>query len=90
MRAADGVTAVGPAAIDELLERYICWREDCQAVRQAYQRWAASHPDERGLAHTGYLAALDREERAAGIYAVHIKRLEHSSVISRNRAACSR
>jgi hypothetical protein len=62
-------------AIDELLERYVYWREECCAVRQAYQRWTDSERGERRLTYGGYLAALDREESAAGAYADQIERV---------------
>jgi hypothetical protein len=71
----DTTTAFGRWAIDELLERYISWREECCAVRVGYQRWANSGPRERGLAYAGYVVALDREERAAQTYAAHVQRI---------------
>jgi hypothetical protein len=71
----DTTTAFGRWAIDEMLERYISWREECCAVRIAYQRWADSGRSERGLAYAGYLAALDREERAAQTYAGLVQRI---------------
>jgi hypothetical protein len=67
--------AVHRSAIDELLERYVSWREACQSVWLAYERWIGSDRGEHGLAYAGYVAALDREERAAGTYADHIARV---------------
>ena len=66
-------TAVGRRAVDALLESYLAWREGCDAVWQAYERSVDATRQERRLAHAAYLAALDREERAAGIYADHIE-----------------
>jgi hypothetical protein len=71
----DSTTRFGRWAIDEMLNRYISWREECYAVQAAYQRWTDSDRRERRLAYAGYLAALDREERAARIYAVHVERV---------------
>jgi hypothetical protein len=71
----DSTTAFGRWALDEMLERYISWREECDAVRMAYQQWADSGRRERKLAYAGYLAALDREERAARTYAGHVERV---------------
>ena len=68
-------TALGRWEIDELLERYVWWSEERYEVRQAYQRWADSDRGERALAHAAYLGALDREERAARIYADHVDRI---------------
>jgi hypothetical protein len=61
-------------AVDELLECYLSWREECHAVRLAYQRWVGSTRAEARLAYTGYVVALDREEHAARTYATHIER----------------
>jgi hypothetical protein len=66
---------LGRWAIDELLERYVSWCEECRSVWQAYQRWMDCERLERRLAFAGYLAALDREERAAQTYAEQIKRV---------------
>jgi hypothetical protein len=74
MDAVSDSTAFGRSVIDEMLERYISWREECCAVRLAYQRLADSDRRERGLAYAVYLAALDREERAARTYAGHVER----------------
>jgi hypothetical protein len=70
----DSDTAIGRWAIDELLQCYVSWREECHGVRLAYRRWADSEPAEGRLAYAGYVAALDREERAAQAYADHLER----------------
>jgi hypothetical protein len=75
----DTDTELGRWAIDELLERYVSWREECHAVRLAYRRWGGSSADERGLAFARCLAALDREEQAARTYADHIERVRRFS-----------
>jgi hypothetical protein len=62
-------------SIDALLERYVCWREECEAVWRAYESWNDSDTGERGPAYAGYLAALDREELAARAYAHQIERV---------------
>lgn len=75
----DSDTALGRWATDELLERYVSWHEECRTVRLAYRRWADSARGERGLAYAEYLAALDREEHAAGAYADQIERVRRIS-----------
>jgi hypothetical protein len=72
-------TTLGRWAVDALLERYVDWREECETVWQAYQRWADAERHERRVAHAGYLAALDREESAAHRYADHIERVRQFS-----------
>jgi hypothetical protein len=69
-------TALGRRAVDALLERYVAWREECETVWRAYQGWVDADRHERGLAHAGYLAALDREECAARTYADHIEHVK--------------
>jgi hypothetical protein len=73
--ALDSDTALGRWAVDALLEGYVSWREECQCVGLAYQSWARAERDELRLAFAAYLAALDREEHAARIYAEHIERV---------------
>jgi hypothetical protein len=57
---------------DQLVECYVRWREEKCAVRIAYQRWADSDRGEGRLCYAGYLAALDREEKAASVYAEQV------------------
>jgi hypothetical protein len=72
-------TATGESAIDELLERYVSWSEECCTVRLAYQRWDDSARGERALAYAAYLEALDREQHAAGAYAKQVERVRRIS-----------
>jgi hypothetical protein len=69
--------------VDAYVERYVAWREECRHLRGAYQRRTVSgaldrdpvrahlvqreHERDR-LAFGAYRAALDREEKAAGVY----------------------
>ena len=62
-------TPLGRWAIDEFGAGYVFWREECQAVWLAYERWSEADRGDHGLAHAAYVAALDREERAARAYA---------------------
>jgi hypothetical protein len=59
-------------AVDALVEHYVSWREECERVRLAYERWNRAERTDARLAYAGYLAALDREELAAKIYANQI------------------
>jgi hypothetical protein len=72
-------SVLGRRSIDVLLELYVAWREECNAVQQAYQRWAGSDRGEGGLAYAWYVAALDGEERAARAYAHQIDTIERSA-----------
>ena len=75
-----GQSASHPAAelLDEFIDTYVSWREECASVRTAYEHWVGCPREDRSLACASYLAALDREEQAA---------LTHSTRCERVRAA---
>jgi hypothetical protein len=54
--------------VDELIEHYVSWREECAAVASSYENWSRAESCDRALAFSAYLAALDREELAAASY----------------------
>ena len=58
--------AVCEHLIDEAFRRYLDWRDECAGVGAAYQAW--SDGSGGALSSAVYVAALDREERAAGDY----------------------
>jgi hypothetical protein len=55
--------------IDEAMDAYVEWREECLRVWDADRRWLSAERADAALAFRAYLAALDREERAAEVYA---------------------
>jgi hypothetical protein len=61
--------------VDDAIDAYIRWREECAGAREAYDRWSAAATADRMLASCAYVAALDREEIAARVYADAMKRL---------------
>lgn len=71
-RVADTDTAARRRSVDLLLALYVSWREECLAVRLAYQGWIEQDGGQDGTAYAAYLAALDREEAAAHAYADQI------------------
>ena len=64
--------------IDELMDRYVDWREQCLAVGKAYERWSGGPSADRELAFAGYGAALDLEEHASRVYEDCFNRCEHA------------
>jgi hypothetical protein len=60
--------------VDGLIDAYVSWREACLHVSDAYGSWTS----ETGLGATSafgrYMAALDREEHAAEVYAGLVRR----------------
>jgi hypothetical protein len=61
--------------VDKAVLAYVEWREECNAVWDAYGRWASAPPRERAHIDVAYRAALDREESAANAYAKLIARV---------------
>ena len=61
--------------VDRLIDAYVTWREACLLVSDTYDSWA-SDAGPGTLAFGRYMAALDREEQAAELYAKLIRRLE--------------
>jgi hypothetical protein len=54
--------------LDTLMDSYLNWRAQSQAVDESYRRWTHSTGHDRAVAYDQYLIALDREERAAHGY----------------------
>ena len=61
--------------MDDTVLAYVAWREECTAVWNAYDWWASAPAEDAGRAHAAYRAALDREEAAANVYAMLMKRV---------------
>jgi hypothetical protein len=76
----DADAQIRPELIDELIEVYVDWREECIGLRAAYERWSNGAAEQRDLAFAGYRAALDREEQASVAYANQIELVSSSSV----------
>lgn len=56
--------------IDEMLGCYAEWREEVEAVDEAYRLWCTALSDDRDVCFGVYVAAVDQEESAAMAYAV--------------------
>lgn len=54
--------------VDDVIDSYVMWREEAAGVGEAYDSWTIARGDGGSLMFAAYLAALDREERAAGEY----------------------
>jgi hypothetical protein len=66
------------ALIDEAMDRYVEWREECAAVYDAYAYWTNAPMEETDLPFAAYSAALDREQSAATVYGRALERLKRS------------
>jgi hypothetical protein len=56
------------ALADRLIAAYVAWRTECSAVTRAYGRLSTRGRCQRDAAFGVYVAALDREGRAATTY----------------------
>jgi hypothetical protein len=54
--------------VDDMMDDYVSWRDACAAVAVSYENWKCSDRPDKKLAFSVYVAALDREERAAAAY----------------------
>jgi hypothetical protein len=61
--------------VDDAVDAYIEWRDECGAVWDAYCFWKRAPAADAEPAFQSYWAALDREERAAAIYAAQMARV---------------
>jgi hypothetical protein len=62
--------------LDDALESYVEWREECATVEVAYRCWSSECSTERTMSFAAYAAALDREECAARVYADAVGRVK--------------
>jgi len=70
---------INPQLVDMLVDEYVTWREESAAVSAAYGEWTSAPRDERDGAYAAYVAALGREERAAGVYGELVGRIQATS-----------
>lgn len=81
------------ARVDDMLMRYVEWREELAATTDAYHAWAVAAVGTRASRFAAYQAALDQEESAAWAYARavgEVKRLlpPHGLVRIRTQSSC--
>jgi hypothetical protein len=57
------------ALLDAAEDAYADWLHESFGVERLYGRWSDAARGERALAFAAYAAALEREERAAAVYA---------------------
>jgi len=55
------------------MDAYLAWRDECQAVRDAYARWSAADEADARFSFETYAAALDREAQASEAYAALVQ-----------------
>lgn len=73
--------------VDKMMDGYVDWHEACRLVTDAYRAWSNAHGPDVTVAFGWYMTALDREERAAEIYARRVRRVGELAVADQNPAA---
>src|SRR4051794_37317070 len=61
--------------LTEAMDAHVEWRNECSAVWVAYSYWEAARVSDAALCYAAYVAALDREERAAELYSSLMRRV---------------
>ena len=61
--------------VDELVDAYVDWREECSAVWVAYSDWSDAPESDAAALYATYSAALNREQHASHRYARLIRRV---------------
>lgn len=69
--------------VDGAIDAYVEWREECDTVWGAYERWARADAADAQSAFAAYRAAVDREERASDVYAGLITRIGNGRSLAR-------
>jgi hypothetical protein len=57
--------AGGLELLDATMDSYMHWRRESREVADSYRNWRFAATTDREIAFDRYVAALDREERAA-------------------------
>jgi hypothetical protein len=63
--------------VDEMIDGYVDWRQTCHLVEDAYHSWSTAGRARAPVTFGLYSVALDREERAAEVYADLVQRVGH-------------
>jgi hypothetical protein len=66
--------AASERLVDEVVERYVDWREASAAADHAYVQWSNAPASGREPKFAAYTVALDQEELAAAIYRTVLER----------------
>jgi hypothetical protein len=68
--------------VDDLMDRYVEWREQSVAVRRTYEEWSKAPAAQQRRAFEDFEAALDLEEQATLLYADRVSKLERDLALA--------
>jgi hypothetical protein len=72
--------------VSETMAAYVDWRAACLRASETYRAWSTSIGFDATIAFGRYAAALDREERAAEVYAGVVRGVGRSDTNHHSRA----
>jgi hypothetical protein len=75
--------------VDDMVDAYAQWRQDCKAVQAAYDQWSNATAEDELLAFGAYETALDKEGRSSQEYAELVQRVLTSVVPNQERGGRS-
>jgi hypothetical protein len=61
--------------VDDMVDAYARWRQECKAVQAAYDQWSNATAEDELLAFGAYETALDKEERSSRDYEELLQRV---------------
>jgi hypothetical protein len=67
------MSSVDHNQVSETMAAYVDWRAACMRASETYRAWSTSSGFDATIAFGRYAAALDREERAAEVYAGSVR-----------------
>jgi hypothetical protein len=72
------ISKVRRELIDNLMEAYVDWREECATLAHAYEGWASCAAPDRDMTFAAYRAALDREQQASAVYSARVATVQRA------------
>jgi hypothetical protein len=72
--------------VDKMLEAYVDWLEACLLVSDGHRNWSSATGPNITATFVRYMRALDREERAAEVYARLVRRVGDLATAEHNPA----
>jgi hypothetical protein len=71
---------IPPALVDDFMDAYLSWRQECEALRVAYRRWSTASTTDRAAEFARFSEKLEREERACEVLAGRTSRVRRAAV----------
>ena len=72
----DGESVRCSRLVDDMVDRYLDWRECASEVAAAHRRWSHAPRSEGFQRYSAYVASLDQEESAAIMYELAVADVE--------------